>query len=119
MVGHEVKIYGKGLHETLEKEFKTEMLSPWNSQILCVCKGGGGVPPSWLCYSHLPAVLSGHQLFQWSESQSEKPLLASFYLLRLFLGFPVLMGYLFMNNLVSSRRCKLMKPQLMALSIES
>ena len=72
-VHHEVKVCGEGRAETLEKGFKTEiLLSPWNSQIVCVCRSRGGVPPSWLFYSRWPAIF-GLQLFQWPESQSEKP----------------------------------------------
>lgn len=43
MVGHNLRIYEEGLEKILEKEFKTGMLlSPWNLQIVCVCRGRVG-----------------------------------------------------------------------------
>lgn len=106
------------LAETLEKELETEMLwSPWNSQIVCI-SGGWGWAPTFLALLQPLTSCSWASAISVARKSIRKAITWKFCLLQPFLGFPILMGYLFMNNLVSSRRCKLMKLQLMALSIE-
>lgn len=120
MVGHNIRIYEEGLEKILEKEFKIGMLlSPWNLQIVCVCRGRVG---SCLLHSATAIDLLFLVVFicfsVQKVSQRNEDLQAFIYCFINYLGFLVLIGYLLMNNLVSSRRCKLSKPQLIALSVE-